>query len=127
MPSFLFAYGTLAPADPETALASGWNADAVRGRLFDLGPFPALVDLDDAEAPWIDGFVYSPVSEELIRRLDLYEGVDEGLYSRVAVTTQSGRSAWVYIYARPLPSSAKGPLTRWNGPRIRLESISHSD
>ena len=57
-------------------------------------------------------------SAELLRRLDAYEGVEEGLYRRVAVTTQAGREVWVYVYARPLPTTARGPLARWDGPRV---------
>ena len=36
----LFVYGTLAPESPEVAGREGWVADAVRGRLYDLGPYP---------------------------------------------------------------------------------------
>lgn len=118
-PRHLFAYGTLRPRDPATALG-GWSADAVRGRLFDLGPYPALVDLDAPGAGWVEGFVRFVESGELIARLDPYEGVDEGLYRRVAATTRGGRRVWVYTYARPLPRGACGPLTRWDGPRATL-------
>ena len=65
------------------------------------------------------GRVARPIDTgELFRRLDAYEGVEEGLYRRVAVTTQGGREAWVYVYARPLPPTARGPLARWDGPRV---------
>jgi hypothetical protein len=43
--TLLFAYGTLMPADPVAAARQGWRRDAVRGRLYDLGPYPALIDL----------------------------------------------------------------------------------
>ncbi|AGA28967.1 gamma-glutamylcyclotransferase family protein [Singulisphaera acidiphila] len=116
-PSLLFAYGTLAPNGSKEAAAHGWVADAVRGRLFDLGPYPALVGHDDLNADWVEGFVRSVDPIELTRDLDPYEGVDEGLYRRVAVTTRASRLVWVYLYARPLPSQARGPLTRWKGLR----------
>jgi gamma-glutamylcyclotransferase (GGCT)/AIG2-like uncharacterized protein YtfP len=116
-PSLLFAYGTLAPDGPEAAAARGWVADEVRGRLFDLGPYPALVDHDDREAGWVEGFVRAVDPIELTRDLDPYEGVDEGLYRRLAVTTRRARLVWVYVYARPIPGEARGPLTRWDGPR----------
>lgn len=116
-PDLLFAYGTLGPADPEAAARGGWAADAVRGRLFDLGPYPALIDVDDLETGWVEGHVRPVDRRELEGRLDPYEGVEEGLYRRVLVTTRKGRRAWVYVYARPLPASARGPLTRWDGPR----------
>jgi gamma-glutamylcyclotransferase (GGCT)/AIG2-like uncharacterized protein YtfP len=116
MPTLLFAYGTLAPDGPEAAAREGWVADGVRGRLFDLGPYPALVDCDDPAAGWVEGYVRPVDPNELTGRLDPYEGVDEGLYRRVAATTRAGRRAWIYAYARPLPASARGPLTRWRGP-----------
>lgn len=112
-PSLLFAYGTLAPSSPRKMADGAWVADAVRGRLYDLGPYPALVDHDDQEAGWVEGFVRTVDPIELKAALDPYEGVDEGLYQRVAATTRGGRSVWLYVYARPLPPQAHGPLTRW--------------
>jgi gamma-glutamylcyclotransferase (GGCT)/AIG2-like uncharacterized protein YtfP len=113
VPTLLFTYGTLMPADPETAAREGWVADGVRGRLFDLGPYPALVDCDDPAAGWVEGYVRPADPAELNGRLDAYEGVAEGLYRRVASTTRAGRQVWVYVYARPIPATARGPLTRW--------------
>ncbi len=117
---FLFAYGTLAPDGPAAAARGGWVADAVRGRLFDLGPYPALVDCEDPSAGWVEGFARDVSEDELLQRLDPYEGVGEGLYRRVAATTRAGRRVWVYVYARPVPEEARGPLTRWDGPRVVL-------
>src|SRR3982751_6575994 len=79
-PTLLFAYGTLAPDGPRRAALGGWVADAVRGRLFDLGPYPALIDPDAPGAGWIEGFVRPVDPDELSGRLDPYEGVYEGLY-----------------------------------------------
>ncbi len=114
-------YGTLAPESPEVARCEGWLADAVRGRLYDLGPYPALVDHEDPEAGWVDGYVRTVSMDQLQGSLDSYEGVGEGLYRRVTVATRAGRQVWVYVYARPVPHSAIGPLSRWNSPkRVRL-------
>lgn len=113
----LFAYGTLVPGDPGRRSAGGWEPDAVRGRLYDLGPYPGLIDLDDPAAPWVDGFARPVGDAELVDHLDPYEGVDEGLYRRDATTTRAGRPAWVYVYARSLPPSARGPFDRWGGER----------
>ena len=118
----LFAYGTLAPRGPEAEAREGWSADSVRGRLFDLGPYPALVDLDDPGAGRVEGFVRPVEGSELRDRLDPYEGGDEGLYRRSSALTGAGRVAWVYVYARPLPRGARGPLVRWDGPRGRFET-----
>jgi gamma-glutamylcyclotransferase (GGCT)/AIG2-like uncharacterized protein YtfP len=125
-PDRLFAYGTLVPRDPDRIKSEGWERDAVRGRLFDLGAYPGLVDLGDKSADLVEGFVRPVEEDELRDRLDPYEGVDEGLYRRERVTTQSGRLAWIYIYARPLPLGARGPLVRWEGPRAGLDADGRS-
>ena len=117
MTTLFFAYGTLAPEDSGSARADGWTADRVRGRLFDLGPYPGLVDVDDPTADWVEGYTRPILPEALAGPLDDYEGVAEGLYRRVAVTTHAGQRAWVYVYARPIPASARGPLVRWEGRR----------
>ncbi|MCA1686105.1 MAG: gamma-glutamylcyclotransferase, partial [Planctomycetia bacterium] len=70
----LFAYGTLAPRGPEQARRGGWEPDAVRGRLYDLGPYPALLDLDDPSAGWVAGQVRPVDPAEFTERLDPYEG-----------------------------------------------------
>ena len=122
MTTTLFAYGTLGPDGPEAA-AKGWTPDSVRGRLFDLGTYPALVDSDDPHAGWVDGHVCEVDPDILAGALDAYEGVPEGLYRRDEVTTRSGRRAWVYVYARPVPPGARGPLDRWDGRRARFDGV----
>ena len=117
MSTLLFAYGTLMPADPAAAEREGWRPDAVRGRLFDLGPYPALVDLDDPGAGWVEGFVRPVDLEELETRLDPWEEVDQGLYRRTETMTRASCRVWVYVYNRPLPPEARGPLARWDGRR----------
>lgn len=110
----LFAYGTLGPADLEIAARDGWAADAVRGRLFHLGPYPALIDLDREDARWVEGFVRPVTERELIERLDPYEGVNEGLYQRAATISRGGRRVWVYVYARPIPPGARELFRAWH-------------
>ncbi len=109
MTSYLFAYGTLMPRGQEAALAEGWRPDAVRGRLYDLGPYPALVDLDDRAAGWVEGFV-RPVERTDLVQFDHYEDVDGGLYRREETTTRDNMRVWVYVYAGALPPEARGPL-----------------
>lgn len=117
----LFTYGTLAPANPEAARSEGWIEDAVRGRLYDLGPYPALVDHEDPQAGWVEGFVREVAWDQLTGSLDSYEGVSEGLYRRVSVESRTGRRVWMYVYAMPLPQTAVGPIGRWNSSkRVRL-------
>jgi gamma-glutamylcyclotransferase (GGCT)/AIG2-like uncharacterized protein YtfP len=126
MSTMLFAYGTLMPADPDAAEREGWRPDAVRGRLFDLGPYPALIDLDDPTAGWVEGFVRAVNIEELETRLDPWEEVAQGLYRRVETVSQASRRVWVYVYNRPLPASARGPVVRWEGRRRAPASVSQT-
>jgi gamma-glutamylcyclotransferase (GGCT)/AIG2-like uncharacterized protein YtfP len=123
MSSLLFAYGTLMPADPGAAVREGWRPDAVRGRLFDLGPYPALIDLDDPGAGWVEGFVRPVDLRELETRLDPWEEVDRGLYRRTETMTRASCRAWIYVYNRPLPPTARGALARWDG-RRRASALS---
>jgi gamma-glutamylcyclotransferase (GGCT)/AIG2-like uncharacterized protein YtfP len=118
MTTILFAYGTLVPRETERLAREGWLPDAVRGRLYDLGSYPGLVDLDDPVAGWVEGYVRPIELEELEGPLDRFEEVDQGLYRRVRTTTRDERRVWVYVYARPLPPNARGPLRRWQ-PRDR--------
>ncbi len=113
----LFAYGTLMPRDGDSAEREGWRPDAVRGRLYDLGPYPAPFDLDEPGAGWVEGFVRPVNLEELETRLDPWEEVDTGLYRRTRTLTRASCRVWVYVYNRPLPPGALGPLDRWEGRR----------
>ncbi len=120
LPTLLFAYGTLAPDGPEQARRDGWEADMVRGRLFDLGPYPGLVGIDDPGAGWVAGYVRAVDPAELVGWLDEYEGVAEGLYRRVTTTTRGGRHVWVYVYPSPsAPPRAQGRSACWDGPAPR--------
>ena len=117
----LFVYGTLAPESPEVAGREGWVTDAVRGRLYDLGPYPALVDHEDNSAGWVEGYVRAVTWDQLTGSLDSYEGVGEGLYRRVETRSRGGRQVWMYVYDQPLPAAAIGPLDRWKSTkRVRL-------
>jgi gamma-glutamylcyclotransferase (GGCT)/AIG2-like uncharacterized protein YtfP len=116
MRDLLFAYGTLIPLEEERRASQGWLPDAVRGRLFDLGSYPGLIDLDEPDAGWVPGYVRSVERDELEGPLDRYEGVHIGLYRRVRTTTRDNRRVWVYVYGRPLPADARGPLGRWQPP-----------
>jgi gamma-glutamylcyclotransferase (GGCT)/AIG2-like uncharacterized protein YtfP len=112
----LFTYGTLGPKFPRGQGFRDWASDAIRGRLYDLGPYPVLVDLNDPAAGWVEGHVRATTLDELEQVLDPYEEVAGGLFRRVSSRTRGGWTVWVYIYAGPLPGDARGPLGRWAGP-----------
>jgi gamma-glutamylcyclotransferase (GGCT)/AIG2-like uncharacterized protein YtfP len=114
---WLFVYGTLLPDSEAPIDESIWRADAVRGRLYDLGPFPGLVDLDDLLASWVNGYRRKVERDLLATCIDEYEGVGDGLFRRIETTTRAGHRAWVYVYNRALADGARGPLNAWDGPR----------
>lgn len=118
----LFAYGTLGPLPAEDD--PRWTPDAIRGRLYDLGPYPVLVDWDDPLVGWVEGHVRALADGELESNLDPYEGVDEGLFVRIRATTRLGRLVWVYVYPHALPKCARGPLTCWQ--RLPVDRASES-
>ena len=118
MISYLFTYGTLSPGSLECAAGGGWELDEVKGRLYDLGVYPGLVDVDDPLAGWIVGYVREVQLKELEGPLDSYEGVAEGLFRRRIVNTKAGRQAWVYVYARELFNATRNQIERWEGRRI---------
>jgi gamma-glutamylcyclotransferase (GGCT)/AIG2-like uncharacterized protein YtfP len=111
----LFVYGTLRSDSPHAMArqlrraSHRWVPARFQGVKFDLGAYPGVHPSHDP-ADWIAGELFSlrrPV-HRILRVLDAYEGVPEGLYSRRALPVQlmPGReqvAAWVYIYEGPLP------------------------
>lgn len=128
----IFVYGTLKRGEERATL---WPCKPQRvevattlGRLFDLGPYPALVAGDDV----VEGELWYVTPEDLpgvLQALDRIEGfVSEGnsLYQRRAVTCRNAAgqmlAAYAYFYARPADLAGKTPLaaggdgcSRWRG------------
>lgn len=113
----LFTYGSLASvaAGPAAELLAGCERvteASVRGTLYDLGDYPALLLSGSTEVP---GVIWRcPV--ERLPRLDAYEGVDEGLFRRVGVEV-GGVGCWVYVAGpelglRLLPEARRTRATR---------------
>lgn len=114
----LFTYGQLQLGLNEPSSVSRAWPDRVRGLLYDLGSYPAAIQIGLVER-WFHGFVLEIAESELLEELDQFEDVEKGLYRRVRAYTESGFEVWVYAYARPLPPGAFGPIDRWLGPRQR--------
>ena len=83
------------------------------GRLFDLGPYPALIAGGDRVLGELWHFTLEDLPETL-HILDAIEGFRNepgDLYRRVVIecATESGVAAraYTYHYARPLPASAR--------------------
>jgi gamma-glutamylcyclotransferase (GGCT)/AIG2-like uncharacterized protein YtfP len=93
----LFVYGTLRSPSRQAAdtglrgcekVADG----VVRGTLYDLGDYPALLLSGEDE---VRGEVWR-CPYEVLASLDEYEGVPEGLFRRAAVRVDD-RPCWVYV------------------------------
>ena len=133
MSAYLFVYGTLRtdvghPMHRVLIASAGLAGQATyRGRLYDLGRYPAAVP--DNTGRWhILGELYRMREPEpLLHALDEYEGCAPGdpeprQYRRELqpVLTQSGESvaAWMYLYNRPLRAARQffsGDYLRRNG------------
>ncbi len=124
----LFVYGTLLPglAPPAVAATAArlrpLGPATVPGRLYDLGPYPALVP-DPAGESRVHGELLAlpAVAADLLAALDRYEG---GQYRRVATTAvraDGGEVAcWVYEYAGDVTGAVligHGDYRRWVGTR----------
>lgn len=95
----------------------------MRGRLYDLGEFPAAVP--DPSAPsWVHGVAVSIPSPDELAALDAYEGYapgnpDRSLFVRevCAAKLADGRRApcWIYAYRRPVDGAPLIPSGRYGG------------
>lgn len=104
----LFAYGTLAGKGSASELMAGCErvaSAAVRGTLYDIGEYPALL-LSGSDR--VEGEIWR-CPADLLPRLDHYESVRAGLFRRVGVTVE-GMPCWAYV---------AGPSL---GPRLRPEA-----
>lgn len=104
--SLLFVYGTLKRGCRNHAYLAGQSfAGEARTppgfRLFELGGHPGMIALaDDREG--VTGELWS-VDAECLARLDVLEGVAEGLYRRERVPLLApfaGQNVEAYLYAR---------------------------
>lgn len=127
----VFVYGTLMRGGANhpvlVRLGARYVAAArtARGRtLVDLGPYPALLPLDesrDAVAPNVHGEVFA-LDESALPELDAFEGVPT-LYRRepIDLVTDGGEaSAFTYVFAKKAPKSAQ-PVT--TGRYVKVGSV----
>jgi gamma-glutamylcyclotransferase (GGCT)/AIG2-like uncharacterized protein YtfP len=120
----LFLYGTLLPDlvrppfDPLVAKLTPLGSATVRGRLYDLGPYPGLI-LDEA-ASEVRGRLFAlPQDPAVLAALDDYEG--SCLYPRIEcrATTANGETVacWVYECHADLSRAVvipDGDYRRWS-------------
>lgn len=109
-PTAVFAYGTLKRGQERE---SCWprrpvrvDAATVRARLFDLGPYPALLPADGADADDVSGELWTFAAEDFpatLRALDEVEcyGIDDvDLYERRVIDCRlpTGDLVAAYVY-----------------------------
>ncbi len=131
MTPHLFVYGTLLsgarhPMGARLAREARLLGDAtIRGRLYDLGHYPGLVEAEDA-ASLVHGEVYtlnSPAASLLW--LDAYEGISKDAarndYERRERTARMALggdlTAWVYLYRAPVGGLSLIADGRWTSRR----------
>ena len=128
MKEYLFVYGTLLPGKAPDHLREivsrlkSVGRGSMRGRLYDLGRFPGVVDEAGSESRVVGHVFELPDDEGILARLDEYEGYsvrDEqgSLFVRVRATVLlaagSEMSCWVYLYNREPGDAALIPGGEW--------------
>jgi gamma-glutamylcyclotransferase (GGCT)/AIG2-like uncharacterized protein YtfP len=100
----LFVYGTLKTGERNNPLylagqsVLGPARTPPRYRLYDCGPYPGLVEADDGVS--VVGELWD-IDESCLARIDLLEGVAEGLYERRVIRLEEPAvEASVYLYLR---------------------------
>ncbi|WP_019122314.1 gamma-glutamylcyclotransferase family protein [Brevibacillus massiliensis] len=118
---WVFVYGTLLPGECNHHVVKPYliqtEPGRVRGRLYDIGAYPALV-LDET-GDWVEG-EWHGISAEGLKDLDELEGYSgEGQsneYDRVWVEDrEANRAGWVYVYgdSRGYPPIPGGSWRQW--------------
>lgn len=119
----LFVYGTLKHGDVRAGLLEGQTflgetKTAPLFRLFNTGDYPAMVE---ARPLGVDGLSITGelwrVDIDCLARLDIEEGVDEGLYERRTIELiDPSQTALSYLYLHPVRGMADLG-TSWPTPR----------
>lgn len=120
--SRIFVYGTLKVGQMRYGAVEHnvVNVDVVvlrNAKLFDLGPFPAMVECDNGS--YVIGELMEVKNmKEVLHRCDAIEGYVEGrkdnLYNRKVVDI-NGKKAYTYFFARPdhINMSDKPVVIEW--------------
>jgi gamma-glutamylcyclotransferase (GGCT)/AIG2-like uncharacterized protein YtfP len=109
MVEYLFVYGTLRSAfSNRYALLLSRQGTLlglaqVRGRLYDLGRYPAFA-ASNGHDHWVEGEIFAlRNSAPLLAALDAYEGPAYRRVRTQATLDERRLTAWVYEYRRELP------------------------
>lgn len=122
----LFIYGTLKFGFPNNDLLKGvFHSKAktpANYKLYNCGNYPALVACKNGLS--ISGELWF-VSEECLKDLDEFEGVDIGLYKReLILLTDPCHLAFTYIFCRSV-DNLKECGSSWEGDCNGFQTIEH--
>ena len=120
----LFVYGTLMPRHAQGGLLASATSRieaTTRGTLYHLpAGYPALQLEGDGR---VHGVLVELPSPQILRLLDRYEGVEEGLYTRVEIPVTAAlrtTRAWAWVMDDPtLHGGRVLPSGRWTTGRRR--------
>lgn len=122
---FIFVYGTLRRGQRADLQKQAHNfgvtfcgEDRINGLLYHLGAYPGIKLMNEVVAksgtfypdlPMVAGELFRIRETAMVALMDAYEGYDAdnpsaGLYNRHEVTTEKGRTVWVYTYNYPVTS-----------------------
>jgi gamma-glutamylcyclotransferase (GGCT)/AIG2-like uncharacterized protein YtfP len=107
-PGHLFVYGTLRRGAPMHGLLErdvAWvGAARIRGRLYDLGPFPGLTD--GGRNDFVQGELYRIAARDPAQLLDALDRYEGRAFSRVVREVEPAEGAaleaFVYLFAGSL-------------------------
>lgn len=144
---FIFVYGTLRRGERADLQKQAHNFgvtfcgnDRINGMLYHLGAYPGI-KLPDIPGTWADNFpavcgeIFRIRETAMVSIMDAYEGYlpdapKQGLYDRLEVETETGKTVWVYEYNYPVTSDQliesgdwcknPEPIVRRKRLRIRL-------
>ncbi|MGB9609812.1 MAG: gamma-glutamylcyclotransferase family protein [Bryobacteraceae bacterium] len=115
----LFLYGTLKRGFDNPWSRRLWSEavfvgrGTVRGRLYDFGPYPALVETDEDDAA-VHGEVAALRRSGLLSDLDSYEGPQFARMLRpVRIEDGAALDAWVYVFRGSLGRARVVAGGRW--------------
>lgn len=128
---WLFVYGTLrrgfdCPMAKWLAAHAAFETTAsLTGQLYDVGSYPAFSPGSDPLTIVTGDLFLLPRSQQLLRKLDRYEGIGPGQrqpyeYRRKLLSVKRAdgnwQEAWVYVYAWPVTGLRKitgGDYLKW--------------
>lgn len=122
----VFVYGTLRrdQAMDMTLLGGEWVAnDAIHGKLYTCGGYPAL-KLDPDTRDIVIGELFRIRDRKTPMRLDRYEGYPH-LYDRVRVQTLTKRDVWVYVHNSEFDENRRIPSGDWIVHQKRERDLVH--